>query len=107
MFSSRLPEDLAANRVTQTLDRLRAAGTPIVDLTETNPTRVALRYPPDSLEPLANRAGLIYEPPTFGYLLLVRRLRPRWPGAGTGGQRSAHPHLEHQRSVLTALQTPV
>ena len=66
MFSSRLPEDLAANRVTQTLDRLRAAGTPIVDLTETNPTRVALRYPPDSLEPLANRAGLIYEPQPFG-----------------------------------------
>ena len=66
MFSSRVPENLAANRLTRTLDRLRVAGTPIIDLTESNPTRVGLRYPPESLEPLADTAGLIYEPEPLG-----------------------------------------
>ena len=66
MFSSRVPENLAANRLTRALDRLRVAGTPIIDLTESNPTRVGLRYPPESLEPLADTAGLIYEPQPLG-----------------------------------------
>ena len=66
MFSSRVPENLAANRLTRMLDRLRVAGTPIIDLMESNPTRVGLRYPPELLEPLAVTAGLIYEPQPFG-----------------------------------------
>ena len=64
--------DLSSNRVTQALDRLRAAGAPVVDLTESNPTRAGLCYPPDALQPLADAAGLIYEPQPFG-LLVARR----------------------------------
>ena len=64
--------DLSSNRVTQALDRLRAAGAPVVDLTESNPTRVGLCYPPDALQPLADAAGLVYEPQPFG-LLVARR----------------------------------
>ena len=64
--------DLSSNRVTQALDRLRAAGAPVVDLTESNPTRAGLCYPPDALQPLADAAGLVYEPQPFG-LLVARR----------------------------------
>ena len=64
--------NLSSNRVTQALDRLRAAGAPVVDLTESNPTRVGLCYPPDALQPLADVAGLVYEPQPFG-LLAARR----------------------------------
>ena len=64
--------NLSSNRVTQALDRLRAAGAPVVDLTESNPTRVGLCYPPDALQPLADAAGLVYEPQPFG-LLAARR----------------------------------
>ena len=72
MFSSRIPINLSSNRITQALDRLRAAGAPLVDLTESNPTRVGLCYPPDALQPLADAAGLVYEPQPFG-LLAARR----------------------------------
>ena len=64
--------NLSSNRVTQALDRLRAEGAPVIDLTESNPTRVGLRYPPDALQPLADAAGLVYEPQPFG-LLAARR----------------------------------
>ena len=64
--------NLSSNRVTQALDRLRAAGAPVVDLTESNPTRVGLCYPPGALQPLADAAGLVYEPQPFG-LLAARR----------------------------------
>ena len=64
--------NLSSNRVTQALDRLRGAGVPVVDLTESNPTLVGLCYPPDALQPLADVAGLVYEPQPFG-LLAARR----------------------------------
>ncbi len=39
---------------------------PIIDLTESNPTRVGLSYPPDLLAPLSNAAGLEYDPQPLG-----------------------------------------
>jgi hypothetical protein len=45
MFSSRLPVGLPSNAITQALSTLRGAGAPLLDLTETNPTSVALAYP--------------------------------------------------------------
>jgi hypothetical protein len=38
MFSSRLPRDFQPNRLTQVLEAERRAGTPILDLTISNPT---------------------------------------------------------------------
>jgi aspartate/methionine/tyrosine aminotransferase len=64
--SSRLPADLAPNRLAAAVARQRAAGRAIADLTESNPTRAGLPYPPDLLAPLGDNAGLRYEPRPFG-----------------------------------------
>ena len=68
MFSSRPPPNLTPNRLTQTLARLRSDGRAIVDLTESNPTRAGLEYPPDLLAPLAHPRGLAYQPFPFGLI---------------------------------------
>jgi len=65
MFSSRVPGDRRANAFSAALTRARARG-PLVDLTVTNPTRAGIEYPPDLLAPLADAAGLRYEPTAFG-----------------------------------------
>jgi aspartate/methionine/tyrosine aminotransferase len=68
MFSSRLRQSAGRNRLAVALDRRREAGLPVVDLTLSNPTRAALRYPPDLLRPLADSRALCYEPDPFGLL---------------------------------------
>jgi len=64
--SSRLPRESAPNALSQTLDALRRAGTPYVDLTESNPTRAGIPYPDDLLLPLSSPASLRYEPHPLG-----------------------------------------
>jgi alanine-synthesizing transaminase len=66
MRSSRLPLSLSVNAATRTLDALRRRGIAVVDLTESNPTRVGLHYPPDLLAPLASPRALVYEPQPLG-----------------------------------------
>lgn len=66
MFSSRLPGSLEENAVTRALARLQAAGVPVVDLTETNPTAVQLPYPIDALADLGGLASLTYSPQSLG-----------------------------------------
>ena len=63
MFSSRLPASLAHNRISVAADAARARG-PLVDLTESNPTVVGLRYPAAAIRRRARRAGArsTYEP---------------------------------------------
>ena len=68
MFSTRVPADLAPNRLARALAAARAQGRAILDLTETNPTRVGLSYPDSLLAPLASPAGLRYEPDPFGMI---------------------------------------
>ncbi|MEW5983847.1 MAG: pyridoxal phosphate-dependent aminotransferase [Acidobacteriota bacterium] len=46
--------------------RLAADGLPVDDLTESNPTRVGLRYPARVLDSLASSAGLSYQPEPLG-----------------------------------------
>jgi alanine-synthesizing transaminase len=65
VFSSRLPDDVTANRLTEAL---RARRAPFIDLTLSNPTRAGLDYPDDLLTPLANRRGLTYAPSPLGAL---------------------------------------
>jgi len=66
MFSSRLPASLTVNRLTRTLAALRAEGVEILDLTETNPTRVGIEYPAALLAPLADPGSLAYAPTPRG-----------------------------------------
>jgi len=68
-LSDRLPPHGQTNAITQAHDALVAAGVPVTDLTESNPTRVGLTYPPTLLEPLASSAGTTYAPEALGLRL--------------------------------------
>lgn len=73
MFSSRLVWGHAPNSLTQLLERQRAAGAAILDLTESNPTAAGFEYPaPQILSTLANPRSLRYQPNPAG-LLEARR----------------------------------
>ena len=66
MFSRRLPPHAEQNALSKALSALHAQGTPVVDLTESNPTRAAIPYPDDLLASLADSEALRYEPHPFG-----------------------------------------
>ena len=66
MFSERTRWDLRPNRLADRLAAKRAAGARLLDLTESNPTRVGLCGPPDLLLPLARPEARRYEPSAFG-----------------------------------------
>ena len=66
MFSTRLPDHSETNTVSRAVEALRGQGTPFIDLTESNPTRVGLPYPDNLMAPLSNRRGLQYEPHPLG-----------------------------------------
>jgi hypothetical protein len=62
-FSSRLSGHALRNRLTLALERRRAAGAALLDLTQSNPTRVGLAYPDENLRrALGDAAVLAYEP---------------------------------------------
>src|SRR5262245_65095285 len=66
MFSTRLPAVLVRNAVSRTAEALRAAGTSLLDLTQTNPTEVGISYPDDVLSSLADSRGAHYTPDPMG-----------------------------------------
>ncbi|HUQ89024.1 MAG TPA: pyridoxal phosphate-dependent aminotransferase [Vicinamibacterales bacterium] len=66
MISSRLPKNLEKNAVARAIDAKRRSGATILDLTETNPTKVGLTYANELLEPLANSRALEYDPQPLG-----------------------------------------
>ncbi|PYT31932.1 MAG: pyridoxal phosphate-dependent aminotransferase [Acidobacteria bacterium] len=69
MFSSRFRWDLRPNRIAQALEARRRAGSEILDLTESNPTRGGFDYPVDQiLRAFADPQALHYEPSPAGLL---------------------------------------
>ena len=62
----RVPPHGEVNAITRAVRRLRAADVAYVDLSESNPTRVGLPYPPDILDALADPRALRYEPHPLG-----------------------------------------
>jgi aspartate/methionine/tyrosine aminotransferase len=66
MFSDRTRFDLRPNRLAESLAARRSAGAPLIDLTQSNPTRVGLPGPRDLLAGLAADAARHYEPVPFG-----------------------------------------
>src|SRR3954465_15383671 len=66
MFSSRVPGELGANRLTQKIREARRAGRALIDLTQTNPTGVAIAYPDSLLAALADCASARYNPHPLG-----------------------------------------
>jgi alanine-synthesizing transaminase len=66
MFSTRTSWDLQPNRLSRLLADRRSRGEPVLDLTETNPTRVGLPVPADLLSPLGDPGGRHYAPTPLG-----------------------------------------
>lgn len=63
MFSRRIRYGPKANRLVRLLEAKRAAGAPLLDLTESNPTRAGFRYEQAQiLQALADPAALTYTP---------------------------------------------
>ena len=65
-FSSRLDWDLPPNRLSRALAAKRAAGAPLLDLTESNPTRAGFDYPPAILDAFRDERALRYDPAPAG-----------------------------------------
>ena len=65
-LSRRLPSGQHQNRLSNLLAEKRRAGVPVLDLTESNPTRAGIVYPGDFLSALADARALHYEPEPFG-----------------------------------------
>lgn len=67
MFAERTKWNLAPNRLSQALERHRAAGKPLLDLTASNPTECGFAYDQSAiLQALGNPAALKYEPAPRG-----------------------------------------
>ncbi len=108
MFSSRVPAGRTVNRLTRMHTRLRAQGVDVTDLTESNPTRVGLHYPPGLLDCLASPGGLRYEPSPRG-LASARQAVASWltrPHRRTGTSVAA-PRDEGIESLATSRTRPV
>jgi alanine-synthesizing transaminase len=94
VFSNRIAADLRPNRLAQALEARRRTGLPVIDLTESNPTRAGFDYPGGLLTALASAGGLRYEPQPFG-LIEARRA-----AAAAYGRRGIL--VDADRIVLTA-----
>lgn len=68
-FAGRTNWQMGENELSRELEALRAKGSVILDLTESNPTRCGFSYPSETfLTPLANPANLSYVPASKGML---------------------------------------
>ncbi len=68
MFSSRTDWLLAPNRLTRQLEERRREGLPVLDLSESNPTRCGFAAEPEILKSLQDPRLLTYEPDPRGLL---------------------------------------
>jgi aspartate/methionine/tyrosine aminotransferase len=67
VFSRRTDWSIARNRIAAAVEERRGAGRPLLDLTETNPTRVGLRMPEAEIRAALTDARVLhYEPTAFG-----------------------------------------
>jgi aspartate/methionine/tyrosine aminotransferase len=75
MFSQRTNWPLIRNPFTTALDELRAAGTPLLDLTASNPTQCGFHYDSAAiLSAFQNPAALVYDPQPKGSLAARREV---------------------------------
>jgi alanine-synthesizing transaminase len=93
-FSSRVPESQPVNALTRAVDRAHAAGRSLANLTESNPTRVGLVYPPDYLAALDDSRAAVYDPEPLGMRVAREAV------ATDAGRRGVR--VDPERVVLTA-----
>lgn len=94
MFSSRVPRQLQPNAFSKALDRARASGRELIDLTVSNPTRAGITYPDGLFAPLSSPEVASYRPEPFG-LRLARE-------AVAADYARRHFSIAWDRIVLTA-----
>lgn len=100
MFASRTDWDLTPNRLAAELERQRARGRKVLDLTESNPTRCGLKYDRRAiLRALARPAALAYHPDPRGMRAARQAVADyyRRRSRGTASQR-----VDPERILLTA-----
>lgn len=68
MFSNRIEWSLDPNELSVLLGEKRRLGVPLLDLTESNPTKAGFHYPKGIVEALADPKALVYEPTPWGLL---------------------------------------
>jgi alanine-synthesizing transaminase len=96
MTSRRLRWELSENALAQAVARRRRAGLPLLDLTETNPTRVGLAFEEERiLRALADPRALLYDPAPRG-LATAREAVARYYAEARGAR------VDPGRVVLTA-----
>jgi len=94
MFSCRTDWSITPNRLSLELEKRRRQGLPILDLTESNPTRCGFHYDTQEiLGALADPGGLTYEPDPRGLLLARQAV------AGYYAERGIR--LEPEQIILT------
>ena len=93
LHAHRLP-GLVPNRLWESRQLLERQGVPLIDLTESNPTRAGFAWPEDLLAPLGGPAGLTYAPDPRG-LAAARE-------AVTVELRRHGAHMDPDHVVLTA-----
>ena len=103
-FSSRLPHGVQTNALTTLLEVKRRAGTRILDLTESNPTRAGIVYPEGFLDALSDPRSVAYEPEPFG-LPAARRVDRT--GVWGSVPWECGDDGKHERGVLVAVQAAV
>jgi alanine-synthesizing transaminase len=97
VFARRTNWKLAPNRLAQALQRLQAAGTEIIDLTESNPTHCGLRYDEAQiLSALSQPESLRYHPDPKGLRSARETVAAYYAQRGADGRR-----VDPDRIVLT------
>ena len=77
-FSNRLPHETQPNELARILRAKREASAPILDLTESNPTRAGIIYPADFVAALADQRAIRYEPEAFGLPAARQLIADTW-----------------------------
>lgn len=93
-FAARTGWDLSDNRLASILAEARAAGRPLIDLTESNPTRCAILDAEPLIARLGDPRGARYEPLPLGH--------PTARAAVTGYYRERGLEVDPERVALTA-----
>lgn len=79
-FSSRTPASFAPNALTRAIGERRREGLPILDATESNPTRAGIIAPQSLLEALRDPRALHYNPTANGLLEAREAIAARYGG---------------------------
>ena len=85
MFSNRFQKNTATNRLTRALEERRASGAPILDLTESNPTRSGFTYDTAEIMSAISQPGaMLYEPHPQGLLAAREAVAAYYQERGIG-----------------------